>query len=234
MSKNILFIFEGEKTEKQITDNLTKFFISENSVIQCAFCTDIYKLYKDICEEDYDTFLLLKEKNQNILSSYTRTDFAEIYLFFDYDGHAPTANDDKIKEVLTFFNEETDKGKLFLSYPMVEAIKHFSNEINFKELKVKAKENIRYKHIVSNEADSKLIDLTAYKKETWLKLIDANLKKMNYIVNGNFTLPKSIHSQEEVFKYQIEKYITIDETVAVLSSFPIFLFEYYGTKLLEE
>jgi hypothetical protein len=30
---NILFIFEGERTEKQITDNLTKYFISEKSLL---------------------------------------------------------------------------------------------------------------------------------------------------------------------------------------------------------
>ena len=30
MSSNILFIFEGPKTEKLISDNLTTFFVNEN------------------------------------------------------------------------------------------------------------------------------------------------------------------------------------------------------------
>ena len=125
---NILFIFEGEKTEKQITDNLTKYFINENLVVQCAYCANIYKLYKDIIEdEDLDTFLLLKElpNNQEIFSQYNSNDFAEIYMFFDYDGHDTIADDKKVTELLKFFNEETLKGKLFISYPMVEALKHF-------------------------------------------------------------------------------------------------------------
>jgi hypothetical protein len=34
-------------------------------------------------------------------------------------AHSPAANDDKIIELLDFFNEETENGKLFISYPMV-------------------------------------------------------------------------------------------------------------------
>lgn len=34
MPNEILFVFEGEKTEKQTVDNLTQYFISENSVVQ--------------------------------------------------------------------------------------------------------------------------------------------------------------------------------------------------------
>jgi len=30
MSNNILFVFEGEKTEKQIIDNLTKYFVNDD------------------------------------------------------------------------------------------------------------------------------------------------------------------------------------------------------------
>jgi len=135
MSSTILFIFEGEKTEKQITDSLTKHFANENVNVQCAFCSDIYQLYDKIYnDDDLDTFALIKNRIQNkeSLSSYSRSDFAEIYIFFDYDGHAPNANDEKINDLLLFFNEETDYGKLFISYPMVEAIKHLSSEIVFR------------------------------------------------------------------------------------------------------
>ena len=235
MSNKILFIFEGEKTEKQITDNLIKFYISENSVIQCAYCTDIYRLFKEIdSDKDLDTFLLIKEKNQEILSEYSRDDFAEIYMFFDYDGHAPTAEDDKIVEVLNFFDNETEKGKLFVSYPMVESLKHFSKTINFKELKVKAKKNIKYKNLVSQEASSNLINFTIYTKEKWVSLIKVHLMKSNYILTDNYSLPNDITNQIDIFNKQLEKYIKIDSTVGVLSSFPLFLFDYYGTKLLDD
>jgi len=106
MSNNILFVFEGEKTEKQITNSLTKYFVNndENTIVQSVYGNDIYELYKVIAQdEDLDTFALLKEIDQNkdTLSSYNRNDFAEIYLFFDYDGHDNLAEDDKVKEILS-------------------------------------------------------------------------------------------------------------------------------------
>lgn len=237
MSNRILFVFEGEKTEKQITDNLTNYFLIENTIIQCAYCTDIYQLHREISEdEDLDTFVLLKEKPQNnrILSAYNRHDFAEIYMFFDYDGHAPIADDQKIKEVLELFNEETSSGKLFISYPMVEALKHYSDSIDFKYSKVKAKENIKYKNVVSEECNKQLIKLTEYSKEIWIQLVDLHLKKLNFIVKDNYSIPVDNVSQSDIFLNQLEKYINVDATVAVLSSFPVFLFDYYGYDFIVE
>jgi len=233
MSNKILFIFEGEKTEKQVADNLTKYFVNSNLNVQCAFCSDIYNLYGRLSDdEDLDTFAILKtiEYNKVILSPYNRNDFAEIYMFFDYDGHIPNANDSVIKDLLLFFNEETDMGKLFLSYPMVESIKHLNDTIDFKELKVKAKENINYKKIVSEQCGNHLKNLTLLTKENWLEIIESHLKKMNFIVNDNYSLPTSIISQVVVFQNQLSKYLEIDSTVAVLSAFPVFLLDYYGIK----
>ena len=231
MSNSILFVFEGEKTEKQITDNLTQFFVNENTNVKCAFCADVYQLYDKLCNDpDLDTFAILKNRAQNtsILSSYNRTDFAEIYLFFDYDGHAPQANDNKIKDLVTFFDEETDTGKIYFSYPMVEAIKHLSSSIDFKNLKVPATVNINYKSLVHSVGATHLKNLSALTEYNWKELIEMHLKKMNYIVNDFFTLPLSIISQLEIFSNQLTKYIQKDSTVSVLSAFPIFIFDYYG------
>ena len=231
MSNKILFISEGAKTEKQITDNLTKYFLNENTIIQCAFCTDIYQFHKEVSADEFlDTFSLLKEKelNKRILAEYKKNDFAEIYLFFDYDGHSPIAEDDKIKELLDFFIEETSFGKLFISYPMVEAIKHYSSEINFKELAVNAKENINYKNLVSQECDKSIMDLTQLKKENWINLINLHLSKMNHLVNDEYSLPTKNSSQIEIFSKQLDKHINNHSKVAVLSSYPLFLFDYYG------
>ncbi len=232
MSKNnILFVFEGEKTEPQISNNLNKHFLKENVMIHSSFCADIYQLYEEILKDrDLDSFQLLKEipQNKEKLSNFKRSDFAEIYMFFDYDGHATMANDEKISELLNFFNEETDAGKLYISYPMVEALKHINSSIDFKELKVIAKENINYKQIVDSEADNKFKQVNKFDFNTWLDFINFHLKKMNYIVNLSYTFPLKLVNQNEIFNNQLKKYINIDSTVAVLGSFPIFLFDYYG------
>ncbi len=237
MSNKILFVFEGEKTEMQICENLQSHFVIENSIIQCAFCNDVYELYKEIqVDEDLDTFVLIKNLPQNIdiLAPYTRNDFAEIYMFFDYDGHDPFADDEKVKHLLTFFDEETSKGKLFISYPMVESLKHIPDESDFKLLKVLCKEKIKYKQRVNNETANELKDFTKYSNIIWLKLVNLHLCKMNWIVFDSYSLPQSTISQISIFLKQEEKYISIDSTVAVLSSFPIFLFDYYGERLISQ
>ena len=237
MPSSILFVFEGKKTESKITNNLTQYFVNENVNVQCAFCAEIYQLYDKILDdEDLDVFSVLKSQPQNsaILSPYNRSSFAEIYMFFDYDGHAPNASDEKLRDLLHFFNEETDYGKLMISYPMVEAIKHLSPSIVFRDLKVSGKEKVEYKDMVNSEGDKKFQNLAVLTKGKWLEIISAHLKKLGYIVNDDFAIPTAYIPQIDIFNKQLEKYIDIDQTVAVLSAFPVFIFDYYGFEKIEE
>jgi hypothetical protein len=191
----------------------------------------VYQFYNKLCKDpDLDTFAVLKDRkqNQSILSNYDRDDFAEIYLFFDYDGHATNANDDTILDLVQFFDEETEAGKIYISYPMVEALKHLSPSIDFENLRVPTTTNTSYKSMVSRDSVDYLKDLSSLTEDNWKELIEAHLKKMNVIVNDTFSLPSSIISQLEVFKNQKSKFIDIDSTVSVLSPFPIFIFDYYG------
>jgi len=229
MSNNILFILEGADKEKSITDNLIKFFVNENTIITCAYCTTIYKMYQDISDDDdLDTFNLLKEieTNKETLKNFRRSDFAEIYMFFDYDGHATNASNTKLSMLLDFFDAETEKGKLYISYPMVEALKHIENFDTFKDLKVSC--NSGYKKTVHINGIDEFKDFKSYDFNIWKKLIDAHLKKMNMIINDLYEFPTLIVEQSIIFNKQLEKYINIDLTVAVLSAFPIFLHDYYG------
>lgn len=237
MSNNILFIFEGPKTEKLIANNLTKFFVNENTVVTCAYCTTIYTMYSDISEDEYlDTFSLVKDiaTNKDTLKDFKRTDFAQIYMFFDYDGHATNASDNKLNDLLSFFNEETEKGKLYISYPMVEALKHIESFETFKELKVALKDFGKYKKIVSDNCLESLKHFQLYDLITWKILIDVHLKKMNEVVNSTYEFPNDIIDQLKIFNKQKEKHISLDENVAVLSAFPIFLHEYYGNEVIKK
>jgi hypothetical protein len=234
---NILFIFEGEKTEQKITENLTKYFINEhkNTIVTCAYCAEIYQLYNEISQDiDLDTFTLLKRRpaNEITLEPYSRNDFAEIYMFFDYDGHSTLANDEKIEELLTVFNEETEKGKLYINYPMVESLKHINIEQNFKDSTVSAKENIKYKRLVDSEAENNYKQINSYTKEIWIELIELHIKKANFIINNDYLIPESNLTQYLIFKSQFEKYIKINNSIAVLNSFPLFLLDYYGINFI--
>lgn len=238
MSNKILFVFEGIKTEGLVINSLQNYFVNENTTVQCVFGAEIYQIYKEIkADDDLDTFNLIKERNikdNELLDSYTRDDFAEIYMFFDYDGHSSLAEDERLKELLDFFNEETDKGKLYVSYPMVESLKHIPDYESFKDLAVKCKENIGYKEIVSKEAMKHLINFNKYDIDVWKEIIHTHLKKMNFIHINSYTFPSNIISQLEIFSKQLEKYITPHSKVAVLSCFPIFLHDYYGNEEIQK
>jgi hypothetical protein len=91
---------------------------------------------------------------------------------------------------------------------------------------------IRYKKIVGSECDSKYLQFSKYSKEIWKNIVENHLRKMNYIVNNQFDIPTDNYSQSIIFKNQREKYINIDSTIAVLSCFPVFVFDYYGSKTI--
>lgn len=237
MSNNILFVFEGKETESKISKSLQKHIFNNETevIVECFFKADIYQLYAKLStDDDLDTFTLLKERNANSLQDYTRNDFAEIYLFFDYDGHATKADDEKIIELLKMFDNETENGKLFISYPMVEALKHVNDSIKFDELTVCCNKNIHYKQQVGCECKPKYRYFSSYDMETLKYLIDLHLKKMNYIVEGEFTFPSDLILQDIIFQHQLEKFIKKDSTVSVVSAFPVFIHDYFGNKRTKE
>ena len=50
----------------------------------------------------------------------------------------------------------------------------------------------------------------------------------------SYSLSSKNQPQFDLFLKQLEKYIEIDNVVAVLSAFPIFLFDYYGYSFISE
>jgi len=172
----------------------------------------------------------LKERHpkNKILQQFSRIDFAEIYLFFDYDGHSSLADDEKLRELLYFFNQETENGKLYISYPMVEALKHIEEIDYFKDLCVKCKTNIKYKNLVHARGLSHLHNFNKYDEIIWNQVILCHLKKMNFIVFDSYVFPQEIIIQSLIFIKQLDKFIKKEQKVAVLSGFPIFLFDYFG------
>lgn len=121
-----LFVLEGPKAEDVVTKSLFREFMKIPVPAKCVYGTSIYSLYKELqAESDLDLVTLLRERsdeNRAVLDGTTKHDFEAIYLFFDYDGQASNASDDKLDSMLGFFDDEFDVGKLFVSYPMVEAL----------------------------------------------------------------------------------------------------------------
>ncbi|MGL6024104.1 MAG: hypothetical protein ACRC0F_05755 [Cetobacterium sp.] len=182
-----------------------------------------------------------------VLEKIEVNDIAYTYLFFDYDAHTHHADNEKLKRMIEYFNDETEVGKLYISYPMVEALRHirYREEIEFLNRivnsKIKGKE---YKVQVHNETCYQQIKKLTL--EDWLNITELNIKKANNIIFSDLTIPsfQKIRkiNQENIYENQLVKYIEKDENVAVLSGFPFFIadylneekyLEYYGQRIDE-
>ena len=133
--------------------------------------------------------------------------------------------------MLNKFDNETENGKLYISYPMVEALKHLKKDkLDINNYLVEAKTRINYKNLVSLNTDyENLINLT---KKNWLFIVSENLKRCLFLFelekSINYAVYNNIINQKSIFNKQLDKYISKEEKVLVLSAFPFFLIEYFG------
>lgn len=133
MNKKILLIVEGEKTEVDILGNSKKGLLSiiESDYEIVTFKNPIYELYDAYIHGEYDDLVsyLRCEKGLQIDDDIlSKEAFSAIYLVFDFEAHYHKYSDKKIKDLLRVFNDETENGKLYINYPMVEAYYHLERK----------------------------------------------------------------------------------------------------------
>ncbi len=161
----------------------------------------------------------------------------------------PKANNENLKEMLEYFNDETDKGKLYISYPMVEAFFDidFEQEEYYKN-KIVEIDGINYERHKDYKSDKNILKNIKRNFEKDIKIfldtnkIDIifkqNIKKLNYVVNTDFSFLdyKSYSKIREldIFNSQVKKYGDLKIKVSVLSPFPKFFIDYFGKPLYEE
>ena len=240
-NNTILFIFEGSRTEPQIFENMKKHYFTNNTgtIIHATFDTHIYTLWDTVKNDEYlDLLEVLKErnhKNSSVLKDLDRENVDRIFLFFDYDGHVNEASDEEIEKMLEHFKSPDENGKLYISYPMVEALKHYHEDIDFKNITVPAKSKIacnksnkKYKELVSEITAYQ--DLTRLTKNNWSIIIIENLKKALFIAHNKCENIEynDINSLDQNTIFDHHKYIKVFNQVAVLSAFPFFIIEYFG------
>ena len=239
-----VFIVEGEAREPQIIDSISKIFFSHGNytVITLPAGENIYMLWKQLKADDFDTDVIevLRESNDEIkkqLTGLSRDDFSEVYLFFDYDAHqtnlGKTVNEDVIHQMLESFDNETENGKLYISYPMVEALRDYEpgkcgNEV---DCFVEIEDLGNYKNASAARAHNP--HFKEYDIDAWKDIIDVFAMRISCLYeipntmeyeqySGNVT-PGNIYAAE---LKEAERH-----RVFVLSAFPEFLLDYFGLKL---
>ncbi len=263
----ILFIFEGKKCEPRLFETLKHlFFIKETEPFVCTYNSNIYSLYSKL--KEFDVFEsvaasgntvtilndILQKNGDSTLADILEVDVSEIFLFFDYDFQESRLtleeNNRHIKEMLEYFNDETENGKLYINYPMVESVFYTKqlpdrNYMNYDvtrgaccHFKTLARDFSFYKsfeHLLvsnnKNEKEEKKLLRRQTAKENWLHLIDMNVRKANFICTDIDAMPTSKEDviQSDIYENQLAKYVNTEVCrVAVLNSFPIFLYDYFG------
>lgn len=241
--KKVLFIYEGVKAEENLLNNLITIFFSSKvdvSILNCPAEGNIYMLWARLKDDEFETNVVdvLKEMSlvaKERLSDFKASDFAEIYLFFDYDGHSNNVpqhfrREDVLCEMLQVFNNETELGKLYISYPMIEAIKEIDIKTkDYENLYMSLDEIPQYKQRVFSRPDFN--NYNRIDEEHWLIACGASRKRASLLAkyNSSCTYEYFIHnlSQEKLYGYQKENYINNGHLLCILNSVPLFLLEYY-------
>ena len=238
------FIVEGEAREPLIIDNISKVFFSHGNfkIITLPAGQNIYMLWKRLKEDDFETDIIevLREEHKNLeeqLNGLGRDDFSEVYLFFDYDGHnnnlGEDADSDVLNQMILSFDNETENGKLYISYPLVEALRDFEPGVCGKsdDCCVSMEHLGDYKSISASR--SMYPQFKNYNFEIWKSVIEVFSMRlsclMNYVNIVSYDEYVSTINPYEILRQEEQK---IKEAgVFVLSAFPEFLIDYFGLKL---
>ena len=253
----ILFVFEGKKREPDIFRTLDYLFFSKDQTIVCSFGNNIYELYRQLIELGGagEIVSLLREKNKDNPESpfgqgVKSSDFSETFLFFDYDFQNRNLTLDQMNsqllEMLEVFRAETNNGKLYINYPMIEAIRYTKTlpDEHYPEYTVsridchdKGFKNLTQQFSAYGSLDFIVLDFRrdpdsdkiAKVKRNWRLLVKQNVIKANKLCNKELCFPsdKVLISQKKIFDAQLSQLINLKAVVAILSAFPLFLFEYF-------
>ncbi|EPW6422957.1 TPA: hypothetical protein NJ550_002398 [Vibrio parahaemolyticus] len=226
---NILCVFEGESREGKYFKTLSNVYFEDSSFLVCCYGNDIYELYDEMQDEDLDIVEVLREsknvpKNAEILAGYDRDDFSQVFLFFDIECQDNGFDGNKFLELTKRFNEETEAGKLFISYPMIEAIRDIPSYETFLDHRVKVQhcKGGCYKAL-SSQGIQTFNDPRHNVREDWDRLVVLSVEKGNYIISGERDDKSSQPSQHEIAKSQLSSIAKI-ESLYVLGSFPLFVY----------
>lgn len=239
----LLFIFEGEEREADYLSAVDKHFFSLPKNAITVFVPaemNIYMLYSVIKEDGFftDIIEILRERNEKAktkLVGYTRDDFAGVYLFFDFDEHSNNlglmSTDDYcqvLKELVEFFDDPSDVGKLYISYPMIEALRDrcFNSCQTYSgDCLVSRDEFTEYKNASANPLSA---NVGKYSFKEWRDSIVAFSKRCCCLMRiGNIDRDNFLQeiSQMNILQRELQIYMKT-QSVFVLSSIPCFLLEY--------
>lgn len=181
-------------------------------------------------QEQYKKLNLDKHEIHTIPTSKIQS----IYLFFDYDAHDLGYTDEKITEMIDIFDNDSEHGKLYISYPMAESIKDTDLTKEYINIFVNKSEFKSYKCTVSKR--TKIHDILKINAEQLGLITYLNVLKPLVHLQGESDEkhPSEIYAldQKVILNWQLSLMNKTPEKVATLSSFPFFIFDHFKKESL--
>ncbi len=235
MSRTIVFIFEGEVRENQICSSIEKNYFIDGTVIKRSYCNDVYELYEELKEDEFlDIIEVIREQcsKKGLPEPFPditdRDNVSEIFLFFDLEIQDDKFSFESLTEMINYFREETEQGKLYISYPMIESIRDIPNDDVFIHHYIDSGEcrGSIYKGLSADRGHKKYQDIRKFDNKTWAKLVEISMQKAMHITGSQEHLSPD-DGQYLILKAQ-QEIENAHSRIAVLNSFPFYLSDYYG------
>ena len=236
-TSKILILVEGAKTDLRLMERLLHMYGIDVSHEVVSYNTNIYTLYKEMFADgdpdSIDLLQLLKERETDSgIKEMFNVHYSDILLVFDLDPQDPNFSPDKILQMIQFFVESSDMGKLYLNYPIVESFYHMKSipdeDYNNRVVSLHELYEGTYKQRVNRENRNRDYSKFAVTREECNIVIKQNIDKAWYISemvrmedNKEHEPPEPI----EVLRTQLSK-IGIEEAISVLCTCAFYIVDY--------
>jgi hypothetical protein len=233
----ILVLVEGAKIDLRLMKHLLHVYGIDGKHQVVSYNTNIYVLYNEMFKDgdpaSIDILQLLKEhENDPIKKKLFDERYSDVLLVFDLDPHDPYFSTGKILEMMRFFVESSDMGKLYLNYPMVEAFYHMKSipDAEYNSYIVSMDELLQktYKQRVNSENRNRDYSKFAVNKTECNIVIRQNIDKawelsqIQRIVDGiELALPDPV----EILQKQLSK-MESENAVSVLCTCAFYITDY--------
>ena len=251
----ILLVFEGEGREPKLFKAIEDLGLFNQGGLICSFCSDIQNLYNRVkkleggVEGAADMVQLLqlvrRDYPDDPIHSVTSAEISEIYLFFDCDLHNTNYSLDeqvvRLDKLLSLLGNEQEYGKLYISYPMIEAICYTGMlpDTNFEGYCSLISDGKQFKNKAGNFPPYGSLDFLIPRDErkrdevrsNWSHLVRQHRAKAQRLCEVS---AKERLTQKKLFETQRDKHIIPNGEVAILASIPLFLYDCFKEEKRKE
>ncbi len=237
-----VFIVEGIDRDYRFLGEMAQCFFQgkfDAHIIRLPAEMNLYMLYSLLKKDEFETDVIeiLREQSETIsreLQNITRQQIDEVFLFFDYDAHQNNLPqnvnaDDVISELFSVFDNETENGKLYISYPMIEALYDAVDFEcrSFTNCFVPVEKFNEYKKMSGN--NNPLAGKT-FKINEWRTFLGIFGLRLSCLFEKTIEYSDYLKINSAIIYHEQQRVFMDTNKIFVLSALPEFIYDYFGLK----